>query len=179
MDRAHRPLTGAQVTDHPARFRAFVALGANLGPARENLLAALAHLKALPWTDIEGVSSFYVTKPVDSTGPDYLNAVAALSTALGPHELLNALLATELQLGRERPWPMAPRTIDLDLLWMEGATRQSAALSLPHPRMNERAFVLEPLAELLGHLPPKPTDPMLPDSAQRAKLAAAQGISLE
>lgn len=172
-------MTGARVTDHPARFRAFVALGANLGPARDNLLAALERLKALPWTSVEGVSSFYVTKPVDSSGPDYINAVAALQTALGPHELLNALLGTELQLGRERPWPMAPRTIDLDLLWMEGARRQSAALSLPHPRMNERAFVLEPLAELLGRLPAKTTDPTLPEAAQRAKLAAAQGISLE
>jgi 2-amino-4-hydroxy-6-hydroxymethyldihydropteridine diphosphokinase len=167
------------VTDHPARFRAFVALGANLGPARENLLAALDHLKGLPWTDLEGVSSFYLTKPVGSSGPDYLNAVAALSTALAPHELLNALLGTELQLGRERPWPLAPRTIDLDLLWMEGTQRQSAVLSLPHPRMSERAFVLEPLAELLGRLPPKTTDPALPSAAQRAKLAAEQGISLE
>ncbi|RZI85981.1 MAG: 2-amino-4-hydroxy-6-hydroxymethyldihydropteridine diphosphokinase [Rubrivivax sp.] len=169
-----------QVSSEPLpRFRAFIGLGANLGPARENLLAALDALKALPWTDLEGVSAFYVSKPVGTQGPDYLNAVAALSTALGPHELLNALLATELRLGRERPWPLAPRTIDLDLLWMEGATRHSAALSLPHPRMYQRAFVLEPLAALLGQLSPKSTDPTLPSPAERAELVAQQGISLE
>ncbi|MBA4108562.1 MAG: 2-amino-4-hydroxy-6-hydroxymethyldihydropteridine diphosphokinase [Leptothrix sp. (in: Bacteria)] len=169
----------AQVTEGLPRFRAFVGLGANLSPARENLQAALVQLQALPWTSLEGVSSFYVTKPVGTGGPDYLNAVAAVSTSLAPHELLNALLAIELTLGRERPEPLAPRTLDLDLLWMEGATRHSAALILPHPRMTERAFVQEPLAQLLGQLPPKSTDPIPLPGAERAKLAAAQGISLE
>ncbi|CAH0352998.1 2-amino-4-hydroxy-6-hydroxymethyldihydropteridine diphosphokinase [Aquabacterium sp. CECT 9606] len=161
------------------RFRAFVGLGANLGPARQNLQEALVQLQALPWTSLEGVSSFYVTKPVGTEGPDYLNAVAAVSTSLAPHELLNALLAIELTLGRERPEPLAPRTLDLDLLWMEGAMRHSAALILPHPRMTERAFVQEPLAQLLGQLPPKSTDPIPLPGPERAKLAASQGISLE
>lgn len=169
-----------QVTDEDLpRFRAFVALGANLGQVRENLQAALAELEALPWTSLEGVSSFYVTKAVGTVGPDYLNAVAAVSTSLAPRELLNALLAIELKLGRERPKPLAPRTLDLDLLWMEGAQRHSQALSLPHPRMGERAFVQEPLAELLGQLPSKSTDPRPLPAPERAKLAASQGISLE
>ncbi|MDE2401772.1 MAG: 2-amino-4-hydroxy-6-hydroxymethyldihydropteridine diphosphokinase [Burkholderiales bacterium] len=163
----------------PPRFRAFIGLGANLGPAREQLQAALARMAALPWTRLEAASSFYVTKPVGAQGPDYLNAVASLDTALGPHELLRALLGIELRLGRERPWPNAPRTIDLDLLWMDGARRRSEALTLPHPRLFERAFVLEPLAELLGHLVPKTTDPVLPSLAQRRKLALDQGIALE
>jgi len=163
----------------PGRFRAFVALGANLGPTRANLLAAIDELGSLPWTAVEGVSSFYVTKPVGTDGPDYLNAVAAVQTMLGPQELLGALLDIELLHGRERPRAMAPRTLDLDLLWMDGAMRDTPSLSLPHPRMNERAFVLEPLAELLGRLPPESRDPPLPESAFRAKLAIEQGISLE
>lgn len=172
-------MTAARVTEDLPRFRAFVALGANLGPTRETLQEALARMDKLPWTRLEGASSFYVTKAVGTDGPDYLNAVAALNTALAPLELLNALLGIELTLGRERPRPLAPRTLDLDLLWMEGATRESATLSLPHPRMRERAFVQEPLAELLARLPPKISDPQTLDAAERAKLAAAQGISLE
>ncbi|RZL03208.1 MAG: 2-amino-4-hydroxy-6-hydroxymethyldihydropteridine diphosphokinase [Rubrivivax sp.] len=172
-------MMAARVTEALPRFRAFVALGANLGPTRENLQAALARMQALPWTSLEGVSSFYVTQAVGTDGPDYLNAVAALSTSLAPLELLNALLVIESTLGRERPRPLAPRTLDLDLLWMEGATRNSAALSLPHPRMRERAFVQEPLAELLATLPPKNTDPQPLDPAERAKLATSQGICLE
>ncbi|WP_374317401.1 2-amino-4-hydroxy-6-hydroxymethyldihydropteridine diphosphokinase [Aquabacterium sp.] len=163
----------------PARFRAYVALGANLGATYDNLRLALVELDELPWTSLEGVSSFYVTKPVGTDGPDYLNAVAAVQTAMGPHELLSALLSIELMHGRERPKPLAPRTLDLDLLWMAGAERDTPALSLPHPRMNQRAFVLEPLAELLAQLPPEKTDPVLPDAAYRAKLAVEQGISLE
>jgi 2-amino-4-hydroxy-6-hydroxymethyldihydropteridine diphosphokinase len=172
-------MTAARVTEDLLRFRAFVALGANLGPTRETLQAALARMQDLPWTRLEGVSSYYVTRAVGTDGPDYLNAVAALRTSLAPHELLNALLGIELALGRERPRPLAPRTLDLDLLWMEGATRDSATLSLPHPRMRERAFVQEPLAELLTRLPPKTTDPEPLPLAERAKLALAQGISLE
>jgi 2-amino-4-hydroxy-6-hydroxymethyldihydropteridine diphosphokinase len=173
------PMMAPATDDQPPRFRAFIGLGANLGPAKDNLQAALNCIAELPWTELEGVSPFYLTAPVGTQGPDYLNAVAALRTALGPGELLQALLAIELRLGRERPWPLAPRTIDLDLLWMEGAVRHDAALTLPHPRMHQRAFVLEPLAQLLTHLPPKSTDPILPSALERADLAAAQGISLE
>ncbi|MDI1258878.1 2-amino-4-hydroxy-6-hydroxymethyldihydropteridine diphosphokinase [Aquabacterium sp.] len=172
-------MAAALVTEGLPRFRAFVGLGANLGPARENLQAALLELRSLPWTTLEGVSSFYVTKAVGTDGPDYLNAVAALSTSLAPLELLNALLAVELKLGRERPRPLAPRTLDLDLLWMEGAMRESETLTLPHPRMTGRAFVQEPLAELLGQLPQKSTDPQPLSTSARAELAASQGISLE
>lgn len=172
-------MTAARVTEDLPRFRAFVALGANLGPTRETLQEALARMAKLPWTSLEGASSFYVTKAVGTDGPDYLNAVAALNTALAPHELLNALLSIEFALGRERPRPLAPRTLDLDLLWMEGATRESATLSLPHPRMRERAFVQEPLTELLTQIPAKTSDPRPLNPAERTRLAAAQGISLE
>jgi len=100
---------------------------------------------------------------VDSSGPDYVNAVAELSTALTAPALLQALQQIELNAGRERPYRNAPRTLDLDLLRYGSATIQSPALTVPHPRMQERAFVLLPLAELL------------PDQINAVDLAAVQG----
>jgi len=128
--------------------RAYVGLGANLGDALGTLREAVARLRALPSTQVEGVSSLYRTAPIDSSGPDYLNAVAALDTALSPEALLAALQAIELDHGRERPYRNAPRTLDLDLLLHGAAVRTTPALTLPHPRLHERAFVLRPLLEL-------------------------------
>ena len=85
---------------------------------------------------------------MDSSGPDYLNAVAELSTALSAPELLRHLQAIEQRAGRERPYPNAPRTLDLDLLLHGSAHIESPALCVPHPRMRQRAFVLVPLAEI-------------------------------
>lgn len=160
------------------RFRAFIGMGGNLGDVRGHLRAALEGMCALPGTQVEAVSSLYQTRPVDASGPDYLNAVAVLQTALGPRELLGALLQLELVRDRERPYVNAPRTLDLDLLWHGDALRTSAHLTLPHPRMMERAFVLEPLAEVLADLPPQAGTPLppLPDAADRSKLALSQGI---
>lgn len=165
------------------RHLAFVGMGGNLGDVRARLARAQEDLAALPGTRLVGVSSLYETAPVDATGPDYLNAVAVLASALGPQELLAALLALEIVHDRERPYHHAPRTLDLDLLWFGGATRQSATLSLPHPRMMGRAFVLEPLAEVLARLgddwpcadcPPAAVG--LPPEAERAALRAAQRV---
>jgi 2-amino-4-hydroxy-6-hydroxymethyldihydropteridine diphosphokinase len=128
--------------------RAFVGLGANLGDARATLREAVKRLRGLPGTRLVAVSSLYRTAPIDSSGPDYLNAVAALDTALAPEALLAALQAIELQHGRERPYRNAPRTLDLDLLLHGTARRDTPALTLPHPRLHERAFVLHPLLEL-------------------------------
>ncbi|WP_170162265.1 2-amino-4-hydroxy-6-hydroxymethyldihydropteridine diphosphokinase [Caldimonas tepidiphila] len=128
--------------------RAYVGLGANLGDAPATLRAAARSLRALPGGATLRLSRLYRTAPVDAGGPDYLNAVAALDTPLGPVELLDALQALELAHGRERPYRNAPRTLDLDLL-LHGDTRlDTARLVLPHPRLHERAFVLVPLAEL-------------------------------
>ncbi len=135
----------------PPRFIAVVSLGANLGDAQQALDSALAGLAQLPATDVLGVSSFYKTTPVGAQGPDYLNAVALLACSLGPLELLHALMALELAHGRERPFKHAPRTLDLDLIWFGGASRASAELTLPHPRWRGRAFVVEPLAEVLNN----------------------------
>ena len=128
--------------------RAYVGLGANLGDAQATLHGALRRIAALPQTQLLRSSSFYRTAPVDAGGPDFVNAVAELLTTLQPLALLRALQAIELEHGRQRPYRNAPRTLDLDLL-LHGDTRQDdPVLTLPHPRGHERAFVLQPLAEL-------------------------------
>jgi 2-amino-4-hydroxy-6-hydroxymethyldihydropteridine diphosphokinase len=93
-------------------------------------------------------SGFYRSAPVDATGPDYVNAVAEVRTTLSAPDLLAALQRIEAAHGRTRPFPNAPRTLDLDLLLHGDAVVVSPALTLPHPRMHQRAFVLVPLAEL-------------------------------
>ncbi len=128
--------------------RAFVGLGANLGDAHATLQAALIALASLPHSRLRQSSSIYRSAPVDSSGPDYLNAVAWLDTHLDPHELLAELQRIELAHGRERPYRNAPRTLDLDLLLYGEQQVESATLTVPHPRLHERAFVVRPLAEI-------------------------------
>jgi 2-amino-4-hydroxy-6-hydroxymethyldihydropteridine diphosphokinase len=127
---------------------AWIGLGANLGDRTAALRTALAALAALPGTRLWRVSSLYRSAPVDAGGPDYLNAVAEIATQLPPHDLLAALQAIEHAAGRERPYRNAPRTLDLDILLYGDLRLDTATLTLPHPRMHERAFVLLPLAEL-------------------------------
>ncbi len=127
---------------------AYVALGANLGDAQAALRQALHNLGTLPHTQLIRSSSFYRSAPVESSGPDYVNAVAELRTALGPYELLAGLQRLEQAAGRERPWRNAPRTLDLDILRYGELELDDPVLTLPHPRMLERAFVLQPLAEI-------------------------------
>ena len=129
-------------------FRAFVGIGANLGDARETVRHAMDDLDALPQTRVSARSSLYRSAPVDAGGPDFINAVAELRTELDPHALLAELQRLEAGAGRERPYRHAPRTLDLDLLRHGDAVLETAQLSLPHPRMGERAFVLLPLAEI-------------------------------
>ncbi len=137
-------------------FEAYIALGANLGDARATLTQAIQHLASLPKTELLRASSLYRTAPIDASGPDFINAVALVRTQLKPHELLAALQAQENAQGRLRPYRNAPRTLDLDIVCMfgpEGEVRMNdATLTLPHPRMQERAFVLVPLAEIAPEL---------------------------
>ncbi len=128
--------------------RACVALGANLGDAQATVRQAMVWLGELPHTTRVGQSALYRTAPWQASGPDFINAVVALDTRLCAPDLLQALLALEQRAGRERPYPNAPRTLDLDLLLYGNATIESARLSVPHPRMWARAFVLFPLAEV-------------------------------
>jgi 2-amino-4-hydroxy-6-hydroxymethyldihydropteridine diphosphokinase len=127
---------------------AYVALGANLGDAAATLRQALQTLGATPGLRLVRASSLYRTAPVDSSGPDYINAVAEVTTTLTAPALLRALQAIENAAGRERPYRNAPRTLDLDLLLYGSARIESPELTVPHPRMGERAFVLVPLAEV-------------------------------
>ncbi len=132
--------------------RAHVGLGANLGDARATLALALVALAALPDTHMVRASSFYRSAPVDADGPDFINAVAALDTELGPQALLQALQRIESDHGRLRPYRNAPRTLDLDLLLHGTARLARPELTLPHPRGHLRAFVLHPLAEIAPDL---------------------------
>lgn len=133
---------------------AYVALGANLGDSAASVRDAMDRLGELPDSCVTARSSLYRTAPVGARGPDFINAVVALQTGLTAPALLDALLAIEEQAGRERPWPNAPRTLDLDLLLYGGARIDSPRLTIPHPRMQERAFVLVPLGEIAPSLVP-------------------------
>lgn len=127
---------------------ACVGLGANLGDPVAAVRQALAALDELPHTRVLRASRLYRSAPVDAGGPDFINAVALVATRLDALALLAALQALEQGAGRERPYRNAPRTLDLDLLLYGDARIDSATLTVPHPRMNERAFVLLPLAEV-------------------------------
>ncbi|MDP2255614.1 MAG: 2-amino-4-hydroxy-6-hydroxymethyldihydropteridine diphosphokinase [Polaromonas sp.] len=145
--------TGGRQAD---RIRAYVALGANLGDAASALRQAVKAIDGLPLTQVGQVSSLYKTAPLDTDtgrevaapGPEYVNAVVELQTGLTAPALLDHLQQIEQQAGRERPYRNAPRTLDLDLLCYGSARIDSARLTLPHPRMMQRAFVLVPLAEI-------------------------------
>jgi 2-amino-4-hydroxy-6-hydroxymethyldihydropteridine diphosphokinase len=142
--------------------RVFVGLGANLGDAAATLAQALRQLAGLPGTRLVAASALYRAAPVAAAGPDFVNAVAELSTTLGPLALLHALQAIEIGHGRERPYPNAPRTLDLDLLLYGQRIVDLPSLALPHPRLHERAFVLAPLAELAPGLEHPRLGPLAP-----------------
>lgn len=130
--------------------KAYVALGANLGNPQEALQAALEDLRQTAGVGVTAVSSFYRTAPVESSGPDYVNAVAEVATTLEASELLHVLQRIENEHGRVRPVGVvnAPRTLDLDLLLFGKDTVATPELTVPHPRMHQRAFVLVPLLEI-------------------------------
>jgi 2-amino-4-hydroxy-6-hydroxymethyldihydropteridine diphosphokinase len=126
----------------------YVGLGANLGDAHATLVHAIEALRSLPSVRALRVSPFYRSAPLNAGGPDFLNAVVEMRTDLLPEPLLDQLQAIEQVHGRERPYRNAPRTLDLDLLLYGDREIVSPRLTVPHPRMHERAFVLRPLADL-------------------------------
>ncbi|HMN21897.1 MAG TPA: 2-amino-4-hydroxy-6-hydroxymethyldihydropteridine diphosphokinase [Ottowia sp.] len=136
------------MADRRAAVTAHVGLGANLGDPVATLQRALDDLSRLPGTRLVGASRLYRSAPVDAAGPDFVNAVAELSTELTAPALLQALQALERGAGRQRPYRNAPRTLDLDLLLYGDGRIDSPGLRVPHPRLAQRAFVLRPLAEL-------------------------------
>ncbi|HEY1960468.1 MAG TPA: 2-amino-4-hydroxy-6-hydroxymethyldihydropteridine diphosphokinase [Polyangiaceae bacterium] len=125
---------------------AVVGLGANLGDRVGALRAAEARVGELGV--VRARSRVYETDPVDAPPPNYLNAAVALETELAPEDLMRALLAIEASMGRVRAEKNGPRTIDLDVLWIEGVALASEVLTVPHPRLTERAFALVPLLEV-------------------------------
>ena len=128
---------------------AYVALGSNLGDPRQQLLDAMDALSNLPDTRLLQRSRLYRTPPWGMLEqPPFINAAVELDTALSPHALLDALLAIEQHAGRVRAERNGPRTLDLDLLHVDGVQLDDPRLTLPHPRMAERAFVLLPLHDI-------------------------------
>jgi len=127
---------------------AFIGLGANLGDARATVEAALEELGALPGTRLAERSSLFRSTPVDAGGDDYVNAVARIETTLPAAELLAGLMEIERAHGRERSGHNAPRTLDLDLLLYGRKVIATDTLTVPHPRMTQRAFVLIPLLQI-------------------------------
>jgi 2-amino-4-hydroxy-6-hydroxymethyldihydropteridine diphosphokinase len=132
-------------------MRAFVGLGSNLGDRERTLRRAVEELGRLPGTEVCGVSSFRDTAPVGYVDqPRFLNGAVEVETQLGARELLEQLLRIERELGRDRAQspPQGPRTLDLDLLLYGEERIQAPGLEVPHPRLHERRFVLEPLFQL-------------------------------
>jgi 2-amino-4-hydroxy-6-hydroxymethyldihydropteridine diphosphokinase len=151
---------------------AYIGIGANLGQALANVDDALERLARLPGATLLAQSARYRTAPIDSSGDDYVNAVACIDTTLDAPALLAALHGIELAHGRERPYRNAPRTLDLDILLYGAETIDLPHLHVPHPRMLERAFVLVPLLEIA----PDVTVPGRGRADAYAAAVAGQGI---
>lgn len=134
-------MTGRQIV-------ACIGIGSNLGDAADNVRNALLALAKLPSTSVTGQSSLFRTAPIDADGDDYVNAVARIRTNLSAEELLQALLQLEQDFGRERTYLNAPRTLDLDVLLYGDQIIATPTLTVPHPRMTTRAFVLIPLLQI-------------------------------
>ena len=133
---------------------AYVGIGSNLADPRAQVLQAFSELDRLPHTRVVKKSSLYRTAPMGhAQQPDFINAVAQLETGLPAERLLAELQEVEARHGRERSFPNAPRTLDLDVLLYGHSQLDTPDLTIPHPRMHERAFVLKPLLEIAPHLP--------------------------
>ena len=129
----------------------YLSLGSNLGDRAANLREAMARLRDLG--TITAKSSLYETEPVEveDSQPWYLNCAAALETELAPQQFLNRVLAIEQAMGRRRTGTRAPRNIDIDIIFFGNAVIESERLTVPHPAMHQRRFVLEPLDEIAPH----------------------------
>ena len=163
---------------------AYVGLGANLNDPVAQITHAFDELERIAGTRLVARSSLYASAPVGYVDqPDFINAVAQLETTLAPRALLAALLEIEHHHGRERGFRNAPRTLDLDLLLYGAAHFHEAHLSLPHPRLTERAFVLLPLIEIAPDLviPAKgrASDWMASCAAQHVARLAPQPAAVE
>lgn len=132
---------------------AYLGLGSNLGDRESTLAGAVQALASAAGIEVRKRSSVYETAPVGlATQPDFLNLVVEIGTSLAPRELLSRCLEIETSFGRVRREHWGPRTLDIDVLWFDGLTWADSELILPHPRMQDRGFVLTPLAEIAPDL---------------------------
>jgi 2-amino-4-hydroxy-6-hydroxymethyldihydropteridine diphosphokinase len=127
---------------------AYVGIGSNLGDSRAHVQNAITQLGKLPQSRLAGQSSLFKTAPLEADGDDYINAVVRIDTTLSPLALLHELQAMENASGRERPYPNAPRELDLDILLYGQQKIVEDGLAIPHPRLTQRAFALIPLLQL-------------------------------
>lgn len=157
--------------------RAYIGLGANQGDVMETAHAAIEAIRSIERCDFVSASPFYQSAPIDAEGPDFINAVVAVDTLHDPYALLLHLLDLEIMLGRKRRMPNAqrnaPRKVDLDLLLMGNLILLSTPLSLPHPRLHQRAFALRPLVDLA----PEVEIPGLGPAARYLRAAADQRVT--
>lgn len=168
------------IPEGPAAWTAYIGVGGNLGDVRLAVERAVDGLGRQPGIEVLALSPLFGSKPVDADGPDYLNGVLAVRSCLGPHELLAVLMGAERQADRQRPYRHAPRTLDMDLLWYGAHSCEDDRLSLPHPRMMGRAFVLAPWLALMRQLRCDPVvacpDVHWPSDAELAELVKKQEI---
>lgn len=150
------------------RIACHIGIGSNLDDARGNVQRAIVRLGQLPDTRLDAQSSLFRTAPIDAGGGDYVNAVARIDTGLTAADLLQSLQAIEQDFGRERPYRNAPRTLDLDILLYGQQTIASDTLTVPHPRLTQRAFALIPLLQL---------DPLITIPGQGPAHAFVPGIA--
>lgn len=139
--------------------KAYIGIGTNIGDRLNNIKNAVDALKHLPETQVAKISDIYETEPWGYSDQDnFLNACVEVETNLSPKTLLGSCLGIEAAFGRERPFKNSPRILDMDLLLYEGESMNENELTLPHPRISERAFVLIPLKDVLGTLQLNDTD---------------------
>lgn len=165
-----------QLEEHEQSVRAYVALGSNIEDRERYLQQAIAALDSHPHIHISACSSIYETAPVGYIEQEpFLNMAIAIATSLGADQLLHVMLAIEQQLGRTRDVRWGPRTLDLDMLLYGNEYISTPDLTIPHPRMHERAFVLVPLAEILN----EQKDPILMEVAtQLENIDGKEGVAL-
>lgn len=162
-----------QAKERNMMHTAVIALGSNLEQPKQQIQQALAHLRQIPEIHDLTASSLYQTAPVGYLNqPDFINAVALIRTSLSPFELLKTLQNIEQTFGRQRSFPNAPRTLDLDIIDFDGHILNTTELTLPHPRAHERAFVMLPLAEIAPDYP----IPLFGRAHQLAKNCPNSGI---
>jgi len=155
-----------------------IALGSNLGDSLAILKSAIATLNHTPGIVVKSYSSWYQTAPVGPPQPDYINACAILEVTLEPEQLLLALLEIEIKFNRLRLEKWGPRTLDLDLLLYDNLVLESPTLTLPHPHMTERAFVLVPLAEIAPDWVHPVTESAIAQLVQTADCSGVQKMTL-